>query len=62
MCDRDRCMVVVGSHSHQVCAMDSVSGNTIWTRVLPDRVESSACLSYDGRLVFVGTLLTLLSV
>ncbi len=52
--DRVRCMVVVGSHSHKVCAIDSMTGQAIWTCVLPDRVESSACLSHCARHVFVG--------
>ena len=53
---RESAMVVVGSHSHQVAAIDLMSGKLVWQVCLPDRVESSACLSRCAKYVLVGKI------
>ncbi|XP_078458863.1 beta-alanine-activating enzyme isoform X1 [Lampetra planeri] len=46
--------VCVGSHSRRVLCAEWPGGRVLWTAELPDRVESSACLSQCGTLVALG--------
>ncbi|XP_053314643.1 beta-alanine-activating enzyme [Spea bombifrons] len=46
--------VYIGSHSHRVQALDLLSGQVVWERVLGDRIESSASLSKCGNFVLIG--------
>uniref|UniRef100_S4RLD8 Aminoadipate-semialdehyde dehydrogenase n=1 Tax=Petromyzon marinus TaxID=7757 RepID=S4RLD8_PETMA len=46
--------VCVGSHSRRVLCAEWPGGRVLWTAELPDRVESSACLSKCGTLVALG--------
>ncbi|XP_037830248.1 beta-alanine-activating enzyme isoform X2 [Kryptolebias marmoratus] len=46
--------VFIGSHSHRVQAVDLLTGNLLWERVLGDRIEASAAVSRCGTLVVVG--------
>ncbi|KAK6173896.1 hypothetical protein SNE40_017271 [Patella caerulea] len=50
----NRNVVFIGSHSHHFSAVLLDSGNVIWEITLPDRIESSPCLSKCGRYVIVG--------
>lgn len=43
-----------GSHSHEFAAISMKDGSKIWNTILPDRIESSACLSPNGAFVIVG--------
>uniref|UniRef100_A0A1A8J1X2 Aminoadipate-semialdehyde dehydrogenase n=2 Tax=Nothobranchius kuhntae TaxID=321403 RepID=A0A1A8J1X2_NOTKU len=52
--DVPKATVLIGSHSHRVQALDLVSGNLLWERVLGDRIEASAAVSRCGSLVVVG--------
>ncbi|CAN8006314.1 unnamed protein product [Ixodes hexagonus] len=47
-------VVLVGSHSGLFCAVDALSGNCCWELQVPDRIESSACLSKCGSYVAFG--------
>ena len=53
----DRC-VYVGSHSGLFLAIELCSGRKVWQTQLPDRIESSACVSLCGSLVCVGEGIT----
>ncbi|KAI8824351.1 uncharacterized protein EV422DRAFT_504362 [Fimicolochytrium jonesii] len=44
----------IGSHAGRFVAIDVESGVTRWTAQLQDRIESSACITNDGKLVIVG--------
>ncbi|XP_011270780.1 hypothetical protein, variant [Capsaspora owczarzaki ATCC 30864] len=46
--------VAIGSHDHHFALIELQSGNLCWKTLLPDRIESSACLSPDGTLLVVG--------
>lgn len=46
--------VFVGSHSNRMQAVDLLTGNLLWERVLGDRIEASAAVSRCGTLVVVG--------
>lgn len=46
--------VIIGSHSHRIQALDLISGNLVWERVLGGRMEASAAVSRCGSLVVVG--------
>ncbi|XP_069780714.1 beta-alanine-activating enzyme isoform X2 [Narcine bancroftii] len=46
--------VYIGSHSHRMQAIDALSGEIKWERILGDRIESSACLSRCGNFIVVG--------
>ncbi|XP_067008932.2 beta-alanine-activating enzyme [Anabrus simplex] len=47
-------LVVVGSHSHRLAILDGISGNAVAECLLPDRIESSVCISPCGNYVIVG--------
>ncbi len=47
-------MVYIGSHSHRFSAISLETGNEIWSKMLGDRIESSACLSKCVKYVIVG--------
>ncbi|XP_062899156.1 beta-alanine-activating enzyme isoform X1 [Mobula hypostoma] len=46
--------VYIGSHSHRMQAIDVLSGEIKWERILGDRIESSACISRCGHFIIVG--------
>lgn len=46
--------VYIGSHSHNVQAIDLFSGKVRWERNLADRIESSACVSKCGNFIILG--------
>ncbi|XP_051894346.1 beta-alanine-activating enzyme isoform X2 [Pristis pectinata] len=46
--------VYIGSHSHRMQAIDVLSGEIKWERILGDRIESSACMSRCGNFIIVG--------
>lgn len=48
------CVVLVGSHSGRFCAVDVLAGSCCWELQVPDRIESSACLSRCGSYVAFG--------
>ncbi|XP_071951256.1 beta-alanine-activating enzyme-like [Antedon mediterranea] len=52
--DGDNGVVYIGSHSHKFQAVLFDTGLLLWTRMLGDRIESSACLSKCGNYVIVG--------
>ena len=52
--------MMIGSHSHRFSAICGTSGQKLWETTLPDRIESSACLSLCSQFVIVGKLHTLL--
>ena len=52
-------VVIIGSHSHHVAAIDAKSGSCVWEVEVDERVESSACLSKCGRYVVVGSSIEL---
>ena len=47
-------VVYVGSHSHVFMAVELATGKEVWCQELPDRIESSACVSRCGSFVAVG--------
>ena len=47
-------IVFIGSHSGAFLAIELKTGREKWRRQLPDRIESSACLSMCGSYVVVG--------
>ncbi|XP_014662072.1 PREDICTED: acyl-CoA synthetase family member 4-like [Priapulus caudatus] len=47
-------VVFLGSHSGRMAAIALSSGEMLWDIHLPDRIESSACLSACGNFVIVG--------
>ena len=47
-------VVFVGSHSGIFVAVHLESGEEIWRRKFPDRIEGSAAVSFCGKFVFVG--------
>ncbi|XP_071453157.1 beta-alanine-activating enzyme [Hetaerina americana] len=47
-------IVVVGSHSGILAAVNLETGHQVFRCVLPDRIESSACSSPCGKFLFVG--------
>ena len=47
-------VVFVGSHSGIFVAVDLESGDEIWRRKFPDRIEGSPAVSFCGKFVFVG--------
>ncbi len=47
-------MVYVGSHSHVFVGAELATGREVWRTELPDRVESTACVSVCGNCVAVG--------
>lgn len=50
-------IIYIGSHSGLFVAIDFITGSLIWKYVLPDRIESSACLvttRSKGVLVLIG--------
>ncbi|XP_046395203.1 beta-alanine-activating enzyme [Ischnura elegans] len=49
-----KCIVVVGSHSGIVAAVNLENGEEIFRCVLPDRIESSVCSTPCGKFLFVG--------
>jgi acyl-CoA synthetase len=49
-------VVFVGSHSGIFVAVDLESGDEIWRRKFPDRIEGSAAVSFCGKFVFVGEI------
>jgi len=51
---KTRDIVVIGSHSHWLAALDVNTGVALWEVELNERVESSASLSSCGRYVIVG--------
>lgn len=55
-CSRNQGMLYIGSHSHLFAAIDIATGESMWETTLPDRIESSACLSKCGQWVIVGEL------
>ena len=54
----DDIVVYVGSHSHLFMAVELSTGKEVWHVELPDRVESSACISSCGKFVAVGKFLS----
>lgn len=55
-CSRNQGILYIGSHSHLIAAIDIMTGESVWETTLPDRIESSACLSKCGQWVIVGEL------
>ncbi|XP_015241042.1 PREDICTED: acyl-CoA synthetase family member 4 isoform X1 [Cyprinodon variegatus] len=53
--ESSRATVFIGSHSHRIQALDMLSGNVVWERVLGDRIEASAAVSHCGSLIIVGS-------
>ena len=49
-------LVLVGSHSYLFMAVSLSDGAILWRTRLGGRIESSACLSYCGKVVAVGKL------
>ncbi|ELT94770.1 hypothetical protein CAPTEDRAFT_220657 [Capitella teleta] len=47
-------IVLIGSHSGELCSLDLHSGRPAWTITLPDRIESSACVFLSGKYAAVG--------
>ncbi|XP_063240510.1 beta-alanine-activating enzyme-like isoform X2 [Bacillus rossius redtenbacheri] len=47
-------LVVVGCHSRRLAALDAHTGTIVWQVDLPDRIESSVCISPSGTLGVVG--------
>ncbi|XP_053407469.1 beta-alanine-activating enzyme-like [Mercenaria mercenaria] len=47
-------IVMIGSHSHRFSAICGSTGERLWETTLPDRIESSVCLSACGHFVVVG--------
>ncbi len=47
-------VVYIGSHSHRFSAVSLETGSEIWSKMLGDRIESSACLSKCGKYIIVG--------
>ncbi|XP_005103821.1 beta-alanine-activating enzyme [Aplysia californica] len=51
----DHCaLALIGSHSGQFSAIDLDTGQELWSVTLPDRIESSAGSSLDGKFIIVG--------
>ncbi|XP_067843232.1 beta-alanine-activating enzyme isoform X2 [Heptranchias perlo] len=46
--------VYIGSHSHRMQAINALSGEIKWERILGGRIESSACMSRCGNFIIVG--------
>ncbi|GBM72873.1 Beta-alanine-activating enzyme [Araneus ventricosus] len=44
----------IGSHAGLFCCFNVLETSLKWTVKLPDRIESSSCLSFCGKYVFVG--------
>ncbi|XP_062991428.1 beta-alanine-activating enzyme [Elgaria multicarinata webbii] len=53
--DKLNAFVYIGAHSHMIQAIDLCSGDVKWERNLPDRIESSACVSKCGIFIIVGS-------
>ncbi len=49
-------VVFIGSHSGLFLCLEECSGTVKWRQQLPDRIESSPCLSLCGHFVAVGKL------
>ncbi|XP_066960096.1 beta-alanine-activating enzyme isoform X2 [Macrobrachium rosenbergii] len=47
-------LLMVGSHSYKFVCIDVQTGKSQWCLTLGDRIESSPCISGDGRRVYVG--------
>ena len=47
-------VIYIGSHSHIFAAISVKHGKKVWETVLGDRIESSATVSVDGKLICVG--------
>ncbi|XP_035220796.1 beta-alanine-activating enzyme-like [Stegodyphus dumicola] len=47
-------LIFIGSHSGTFCAITAENGTVKWSIQLPDRIESSSCVSYCGKYVLVG--------
>ena len=52
----------VGSHSGMFLAILVTNGDVLWQTKLDSRIESSACLSLDGRYVSVGEYMYVLCI
>ncbi|KFM59152.1 Acyl-CoA synthetase family member 4, partial [Stegodyphus mimosarum] len=50
----DEMLIFIGSHSGTFCAITAENGTVKWSIQLPDRIESSSCVSYCGKYVLVG--------
>ncbi|XP_055949086.1 beta-alanine-activating enzyme-like isoform X2 [Argiope bruennichi] len=44
----------IGSHAGIFCCFNVLDSSLKWTVKLPDRIESSSCLSFCGKYVYVG--------
>lgn len=53
-CFSGKCVVVVGSHSGRLIALDLDTAKVIWNTQLPDRIESSLTPSLCGTLGLIG--------
>lgn len=51
-----RPIVYIGSHSGILLAIQLNDGVVIWKTQLPDRLESSPCLSICGHYIIIGTV------
>ncbi|XP_064081411.1 beta-alanine-activating enzyme-like [Macrobrachium nipponense] len=47
-------LLMVGSHSYKFVCIDVQTGKSQWCLTLGNRIESSPCISSDGRRVYVG--------
>lgn len=47
-------MCIIGSHSGRIVVLDINHGKLISECILPDRVESSACISLNGEIYYIG--------
>lgn len=47
-------LVIIGSHSHKLMAVDIKIGEVLWETKVGDRIEGSACLSPCSNFVLVG--------
>ncbi|CAL1277469.1 unnamed protein product, partial [Larinioides sclopetarius] len=52
--EKNELLGFIGSHSGLFCCFNIMEASLKWTVKLPDRIESSSCLSFCGKYVFVG--------
>lgn len=53
---RGNCAIFIGSHSGKFVALDITTGSQFWCLKVPGRIESSACVSYDGQNTLFGII------
>ncbi|GFQ92084.1 beta-alanine-activating enzyme [Trichonephila clavata] len=50
----NKLLVFIGSHAGLFCCFSLLETHVKWTINLPDRIESSSCISFCGKYVYVG--------